>query len=82
MRDITEPAVATTLQYTFDNLDECRATAYHCGLQAIDKAQERTLTPIYFSSSPTSAGFDIHGNQAKVATSQNYYKIKDAFSKI
>ncbi len=82
MRDITEPTVATSLQYTFDNLDECRATAYHCGLQAIDKAQQATLTPIYFSSAPTNTGFDLHGSKATVASSQNYYKIRDTFSKI
>jgi hypothetical protein len=82
MRDISEPAVVGSLQYTIDSLDEFRATAYHCGLQAMDRAQERTLTPIYFSSAPTGTGFDIKGAQATLASSQNYYKIKDAFTKI
>jgi hypothetical protein len=82
IRDITEPTVATTLQYTVDSLDDFRATAYNCGLQAMDKAHERTLTPIYFSSNPGSTGFDLHGSQATVATSQNYYKIKNTFAKI
>ncbi len=82
MRDISEPAVATTLQYSLDSLDDFRATAYHCGLQAIDKAQKGTLTPIYFSSNPVGAGFDLKGAQTTVATTQNYYKIKDSFTKI
>jgi hypothetical protein len=82
MRDIIEPAVATPLQYTIDSLEDFRATAYHCGLKAIDKAQERTLTPIYFSSNPTCPGFDIQGSQAKLASSQNYYSIKSTYSKI
>ncbi len=81
MRDTNEPAVATTLQYTFDNLDECRASAYQCGLQAMDKAHQGSLTPIYFSSNPATSSFDLHGLQGTVASSQNYYKIKDSFSK-
>jgi hypothetical protein len=70
------------MQYTIDSLEEFRATAYHCGLQAIDKAQQGTLTPIYFTSNPTGAGFDLKGSQAIVGSSHNYYKIKDTFSKI
>jgi hypothetical protein len=82
MRDMPEAAAATTLQYSIESLDEFRATAYHCGLQAIDKAHQGTLTPIYFTSSPAVvAGFDLNGEKTTVASSQNYYKIKNAYAK-
>jgi|GEM_PF-6630099 len=79
MRDQIEAPAASSLQYSIDNLDDCRASAYQCGLQAMDNAHERTLTPIYFSSMPSSTNFDATGLKA---STNNYYKIRDAYSKI
>jgi len=79
MRDQIESTGASSLQYSIDSLDDFRATAYQCGLQAMDKATERTLTPIYFSSLPANSNFDATGFKA---STNNYYKIKDAYSKI
>ena len=82
MRDFTETAVATTHQYSIDSLDDFRATAHQCGLQAMEKAHTGVLTPIYFTSNPVGAGFDLKGSQTTVGSNQNYYKIKNTFAKI
>jgi len=79
MHEINDSTAAPSLQYTIDSLDDFRATAYQCGLQAMDKAQERTLTPIYFSSTAIANSFDL---PTGLAASKNYYTIKDTFSKI
>ncbi|MBS1991016.1 MAG: hypothetical protein JSS86_04145 [Cyanobacteria bacterium SZAS LIN-2] len=79
MRDQLEQNVASSLQYAVDSLDDFRSSVYQCGIQAMDRAQERSLTPIYFSSVASMPAFDVRGTQT---SSQNYYKIKDAFSKI
>ena len=82
MRDFTEVATVPSQQYAIENLEECRPLIHQCGLQAMEKAQQHSLTPIYFSSYPNDTGFDRTGSQATVASSQNYYKIRDVFSKI
>ncbi|MBU6455695.1 MAG: hypothetical protein KGS72_28250 [Cyanobacteria bacterium REEB67] len=81
MREIQETAPTSSLQYSIesvDRFDDCRAAAYQCGLQAMDRAQERALTPIYFSSYSVGAGFDSAGAQSN---SKNYYQIKNNFAK-
>ena len=83
MREISEPAVPT-MKYNIesfdsvDNLDDFRSTAHQLGLKALDRASDRTLTPIYFSS--YSAGNGLEGGMQK--SSQNYYQIKNSFGKI
>ena len=82
MHEISESAVPS-LRYSIesfesvDNLDDFRTTAHQLGLQALDRAADRTLTPIYFSS--YSAGNGLAGGMQK--SSRNYYQIKNNFGK-
>jgi hypothetical protein len=83
MREIVETP-QPSLQYNIesfdhaDNLDDFRTTAHQMGLRALDRASDRTLTPIYFSS--YAAGNGLEGGMQK--SSQNYYQIKNNFGKI
>ena len=81
LREVSDTMMPASLQYSIDTAEEVRGAAYQFGLQAMDRADERSLTPIYFSSSVCGPSFDTKSSFGSgQSAGQNYYAIKNTFT--